>query len=66
MIVKIGFVGLGLMGLPMVKRLMDAGHHLRIFSHNSGNLETLKHYGAVVTGSISEAADGTDAFARVG
>jgi 3-hydroxyisobutyrate dehydrogenase-like beta-hydroxyacid dehydrogenase len=25
---KIGFIGLGIMGLPMAKRLMPAGHHL--------------------------------------
>jgi len=28
---EIGFIGLGKMGLPMARRLIEAGHHLTVF-----------------------------------
>jgi len=30
---KIGFIGLGIMGAPMARHLIDAGHQLFVFSH---------------------------------
>ena len=29
---KIGFIGIGMMGLPMVQNLIKAGYHLSIFN----------------------------------
>ena len=59
---KIGFVGLGLMGVPMVKRLIDAGHRLQVFSHNTESVEQLQGLGAEAAGSVREAAAGADVF----
>ena len=30
---KIGFIGLGIMGTPMCRHLVDAGHQLFVFTH---------------------------------
>lgn len=59
---KIGFVGLGLMGLPMAHRLIDAGHRLTICSGNRDAVAALVEKGAVEAADIAEAADGVEAF----
>jgi len=59
---KIGFVGLGLMGLPMAGRLLAAGHELQVYSGNSQSLRELRRQGAVATESVAAAADGVDVF----
>ncbi len=42
---KVGFVGLGIMGKPMAKNLIKAGHELVIYSGSSSANE-LKEEGA--------------------
>ena len=59
---EIGFIGLGLMGLPMARRLLEAGHRLRVHSGNREAVAELVAAGAVEAGSLAEAADGADAF----
>jgi 3-hydroxyisobutyrate dehydrogenase-like beta-hydroxyacid dehydrogenase len=59
---KVGFVGLGLMGLPMAHRLIDAGHQLRVCSSNQESLAALFEKGAVVVDSVADAADSVDVF----
>ena len=44
---KIGFVGLGLMGYPMALRLIKAGFKLHIFSKNDISLKKLYKFGAM-------------------
>jgi 3-hydroxyisobutyrate dehydrogenase-like beta-hydroxyacid dehydrogenase len=52
---KIGFVGLGAMGLPMAKRLLSAGHDLVVVPHvNMRPAEEMEALGATVRGSVSE------------
>jgi 2-hydroxy-3-oxopropionate reductase len=43
---KIGFIGLGIMGLPMAKNLIDAGYQLTAFDVNEKALAQIIEYGA--------------------
>jgi len=53
---KIGFIGIGIMGAPMAGRLLDAGHEL--FVHDISPIpQALLDKGATVTVSAREAAE---------
>jgi 3-hydroxyisobutyrate dehydrogenase-like beta-hydroxyacid dehydrogenase len=39
LVAKVGFLGLGIMGEPMARRLVDAGHELTVWSHNAVKAE---------------------------
>jgi 3-hydroxyisobutyrate dehydrogenase-like beta-hydroxyacid dehydrogenase len=52
---KVGFVGLGAMGLPMARNLARAGHDLTVFNRTAARAEALAGE-AAVAGSIAEAA----------
>jgi 2-hydroxy-3-oxopropionate reductase len=45
---KIGFIGLGIIGLPMSKNLIKAGHNLVVLDLNKTAVEELKKVGAEV------------------
>ncbi len=51
---KIGFIGLGIMGRPMAKNLIKAGHELVVFDYNKEALADLVSCGA------AEAANGKE------
>ena len=53
---KIGFVGLGIMGKPMSKNLIKAGHKLVIYDIVPKPVEELKQAGAEVGASPSDVA----------
>jgi 3-hydroxyisobutyrate dehydrogenase len=53
---KIGFIGLGKMGLPMAVNLIRAGHSVRGFDVSPAALEGFAEIGGVPAGSIGEAA----------
>lgn len=53
---KIGFVGLGIMGKPMAKNLIKAGHDLVVFDPNKENVNALVEAGAKGAGSSAEVA----------
>src|SRR5271166_848337 len=38
---KLGFIGLGLMGYPMARNLIRAGHQVALWSHNTGKAKEL-------------------------
>jgi len=59
---RIGFVGLGLMGLPMARHLMAAGHELFIASSSGAQLGELAARGATVCGSPREIAALAEVF----
>lgn len=44
---KVGFAGIGRMGLPMARNLLRAGIDLRVWSRTSANCESLVELGAV-------------------
>lgn len=54
----IGFIGLGNMGRPMARRLIDAGRTLLVYDINSRATDELVRLGARAAASITEVADG--------
>jgi len=57
---KIGFLGVGLMGKPMVERLNSLGHSLTVYNRTTEKLETLKNLGVKVANSPAEVVKETD------
>ncbi|MET3505391.1 NAD(P)-dependent oxidoreductase [Halalkalibacter oceani] len=54
---KIGFVGLGTMGLPMAKNLLKAGYSLRVYNRTASKAQSLQSEGDVeVASSPAEVA----------
>lgn len=58
--VKIGFVGLGIMGSHMAAHLQDAGHDLVVYDIVPEAMAKLVHVGARAAGSCREVAECTD------
>lgn len=56
---KIGFVGLGIMGKPMAKNLIKAGHELVVYA-GSSNADELKDEGAETADSYKAIAEACD------
>ncbi|WP_293697397.1 NAD(P)-dependent oxidoreductase [uncultured Agrococcus sp.] len=54
----IGLIGLGNMGLPMARRLLQAGHKIHGFDLSSTSRERLAHDGGTAYDSASEATRG--------
>ena len=57
---KIGFIGIGLMGLPMSKNLVKAGCNLTVFNRSKNKAEPLKEFGAKISNTLKDAVDGSD------
>lgn len=57
---KIGFIGLGLMGKPMARNLMKAGHQLVVFNIPADPAEELGGEGATVVKGSREVAEQSD------
>ncbi|MER5183377.1 NAD(P)-dependent oxidoreductase [Streptomyces sp. NPDC002896] len=58
---RLGFVGAGRMGLPMVRRLVAGGHEVRVLGRSPERRRALSDEGALVSRGIEEVADGADA-----
>ena len=56
----IGFIGLGIMGLPMAANLVAAGHRVRGFSRTSATREAAAERGIETRDSLREAVTGAD------
>lgn len=57
---KIGFVGLGIMGKPMAKNLVKAGHDVTVFDFKQASIDELVQLGAKAAKNGKEAADGNE------
>jgi 2-hydroxy-3-oxopropionate reductase len=57
---KIGFIGIGLMGLPMAKNILKAGYNLKAFNRSQKKTEALKEFGAEISVTIDDAVKDTD------
>ena len=57
---KIGFIGLGIMGKPMSKNLLKAGYSLIVYDINPQPVEELVRSGAEKAGSPREVAEKSD------
>jgi 3-hydroxyisobutyrate dehydrogenase-like beta-hydroxyacid dehydrogenase len=53
----IGFIGLGQMGFPMARRLIEAGHTLTVYDIRKDAVDRLVALGAQAAGSMREVAD---------
>jgi len=58
----VGFVGLGLMGLPMARNLLKAGHRLRVYNRSRSRAEALEKDGAIAVDTPAEASAGDAVF----
>jgi 3-hydroxyisobutyrate dehydrogenase-like beta-hydroxyacid dehydrogenase len=58
---KIGFLGLGKMGQPMARRLVEAGHEVTVWNRSAGRRNELAAVGAKAAASAAEAAGAGDA-----
>ena len=58
---KLGFIGLGGMGLPMAQNLLSAGHELTVYNRTRARAEPLLDGGARVAESPADAARGNQA-----
>jgi len=54
---EIGFIGLGKMGTPMARRLIEAGHRLTVFDTSNQALDRLVALGAQAAASPKDIAD---------
>jgi 3-hydroxyisobutyrate dehydrogenase len=60
---RIAFVGLGVMGWPMARHLVTAGHELRLFNRTAEKaVRFAAAYGGSPAATVAEAADGADAL----
>lgn len=57
---KVGFVGLGIMGKPMARNLIKAGHSLTVFDIAAANIEEVVAAGAARAASAAAAAAGSE------
>ena len=57
---EIGFIGLGIMGLPMSRNLIKGGHELVVSGHSADSAEELSRLGARVAQLPSEIAAEVD------
>ena len=54
---EIGFIGLGKMGYPMARRLIEAGHQLTVFDTNKAAVDKFTALGAQAASSPKDIAD---------
>ena len=57
---NIGFIGIGLMGLPMSKNVLKSGYNLSAYNRTITKSESLKKYGATIPKSIGELVKNND------
>jgi 3-hydroxyisobutyrate dehydrogenase-like beta-hydroxyacid dehydrogenase len=57
---RVGFIGLGRMGRPMAKRVLDAGHELVVYNRSPGQAGELAEAGARVAASVGDACLGRE------
>ena len=57
---KIGFIGIGLMGFPMAKNLLLKKIDLKVFSRTLEKAKPLEEFGAILTNSLSDVVEGVD------
>jgi 3-hydroxyisobutyrate dehydrogenase len=57
---RIAFLGTGIMGAPMARRLAEAGNDVTVWNRSRDKAEPLGEHGATVAGSPQEAVTGAD------
>src|SRR5699024_1039133 len=59
---KIGFIGLGIMGAPMVRNLLKGNHTVYVNDLNEEAVEMAVTHGATAVASLQEMAEHAEAF----
>jgi 3-hydroxyisobutyrate dehydrogenase len=62
---KIGFIGLGLMGVHMSRNLIEAGHSLIVWNRTSNKMDALAEIGAVKAASPKELASQSELIVTI-
>src|SRR5271154_2361760 len=57
---KLGFVGIGYMGRPIAKRLLEAGFKVTAYDRDHSKADELVQFGGTVAASIAELASSCD------
>lgn len=57
---RITFLGIGLMGAPMARRLLQAGYFATVWNRTHSKADALTEHGALAVRSIAEAVRGAD------
>jgi 3-hydroxyisobutyrate dehydrogenase len=57
---KIGFVGLGAMGLPMTRNLLQAAHEVTVASRSRGPIDAALSFGATAAGTLTDLAGSSE------
>src|SRR5215208_3469605 len=57
---RVGFIGLGIMGMPMARNLMEAGYELTVHNRSPEKAEELGKEGAAVAATPREVAENSD------
>jgi 2-hydroxy-3-oxopropionate reductase len=57
---RVGFIGLGIMGMPMARNLMDSGYELTVHNRSPEKAEELGRDGAAVAATPREVAQKSD------
>ncbi len=58
---RVGFVGAGRMGAPMVRRLVEAGHDVAVLARTNEKRSAIAELGAHPVDTVEAVADGADA-----
>lgn len=53
----LGFIGLGIMGEPMCKNLLKAGHSVTVYNRSAPPMNRLAEHGAIMGSSLREVAE---------
>jgi 3-hydroxyisobutyrate dehydrogenase-like beta-hydroxyacid dehydrogenase len=57
---RIAFLGIGMMGLPMARRLCEVGHEVHVWNRSRDKAAPLATHGAVVHGAARDAVAGAE------
>ena len=57
---KLGYIGIGLMGRPMVLRLLEAGHEVTVWNRNTDKLKPVIEKGARAAATPAKVADASE------
>ena len=55
---KVGFIGLGAMGLPMARNLLKAGHEVTVYNRTRERAESLRAEGATIANQAGDTCGG--------
>lgn len=57
---RVGFIGLGIMGKPMARHILEAGYSLTVHNRSRASVNELAAAGAIAASSAAEVAAGSD------